>query len=254
MPGAEGVRALVSVHDVMPETLVRVQHLLDLCAVINPGPVTLLVVPGRAWDASGIKRLHAWQAQGHRLAGHGWVHRVERFGGLGHRLHGLLISRRVAEHLALDADGIARLIRRCHSWFADQGLGPPDLYVPPAWALGSIPPRNLARLPFTRYEVLSGVRDAATTRLRPLPLLGYEADTPASPLPTPARGGIGWARQRPLASRCTMSDTGPSPPTPPRPTSTGSCPGSVSPAGSWPWPRTQTSPSWSGSSSPGSWA
>lgn len=179
MPGVKRVRALVSVHDVMPETLVRVQHILGLCAAINPGPVTLLVVPGRAWDASGIARLHAWQAQGHRLAGHGWGHRVEHYGGLGHRLHGLLISRRVAEHLALDADGIARLIRRCHAWFADQGLGSPDLYVPPAWALGSIPPRNLARLPFTRYEVLTGVREAASARLRPLPLLGYEADTPA---------------------------------------------------------------------------
>lgn len=179
MPGAEGVRALVSVHDVMPETLARVQGIVELCAAVNPGTVTLLVVPGGAWDRAGVERLRAWQSQGHRLAGHGWVHRVERFGGLAHRIHGLLISRRVAEHLALDAEGIADLIRRCHAWFADQGLGPPDLYVPPAWALGSIPPRNLARLPFTRYEVLTGVRDAASARFQPVPLLGYEADTAA---------------------------------------------------------------------------
>jgi uncharacterized protein len=179
MPSAEGVRALVSVHDVMPETLGRVQQILDLCAAINPGPVTLLVVPGLDWDQAGVERLRAWQSQGHRLAGHGWVHRVERFGGLAHRLHGLLISRRVAEHLALDAEGIADLISRCHAWFSDQGLAAPDLYVPPAWALGSILPRDLARLPFARYEVLTGVRDAADARLRPLPLLGYEADTAA---------------------------------------------------------------------------
>ena len=178
MPDAKGVRALVSVHDVMPETLERVQRILDLCAAINPAPLTLLVVPGLDWDRAGIERLRAWQAQGHRLAGHGWLHRVERFGGLAHRLHGLLISRRVAEHLALDPPRIADLIRRCHAWFPDQGLAAPDLYVPPAWALGSIPPRDLARLPFLRYEVLAGVRDAAS-RLRPIPLLGYEADTPA---------------------------------------------------------------------------
>lgn len=179
MPSAEGVRALVSVHDVMPETLGRVQRVLDLCAALNPGPLTLLVVPGLGWNPADIERLRAWQSQGHRLAGHGWVHQVERFGGLGHRLHGLLISRRVAEHLALDALGIAHLIRRCHAWFIDQGLGPPDLYVPPAWALGSIGPRDLTALPFARYEVLTGVRDAASARLRPVPLLGYEADTPA---------------------------------------------------------------------------
>jgi predicted deacetylase len=178
MQGAEGVRALVSVHDVMPETLEQVQRILDLCAVINPGPITLLVVPGLDWDRAGIERLRVWQSQGYRLAGHGWVHRVERFGGLAHRLHGLLISRRAAEHLVLDADGIADLISRCHAWFPDQGLAAPDLYVPPAWALGSIPPQDLVRLPFTCYEVLSGVRDAAGGRLRPIPLLGYEADSP----------------------------------------------------------------------------
>ena len=179
MPGAEAVRALVSVHDVMPETLERVQVILDLCAAVNPGPVTLLVVPGGDWDRAGVERLRAWQFQGYRLAGHGWVHRVERFGGLGHRIHGLLISRRAAEHLALDADGIADLIGRCHAWFPAQGLAAPDLYVPPAWALGSLPPGDLVRLPFTRYEVLTGVRDGASARFQPVPLLGYQADTPA---------------------------------------------------------------------------
>ena len=177
MPGAEPVRALVSVHDVMPETLERVQFILDLCAVINPTPLTLLVVPGLGWDQAGIERLRAWQGQGHRLAGHGWVHRVERFGGLGHRLHGLLISRRVAEHLALDGPAVAALIGRCHAWFVRQGLEPPDLYVPPAWAMGRLPRGDLAALPFARYEVLNGVLERASGRLRPIPLLGYEADT-----------------------------------------------------------------------------
>ncbi|MGE5154785.1 MAG: polysaccharide deacetylase family protein, partial [Bdellovibrio bacteriovorus] len=179
MTGAEeGVRALVSVHDVMPETLERVQGILERCATLNPGPVTLLVVPGRDWDRTDIDRLRAWQDQGHRLAGHGWAHRVEDFGGLAHRLHGLLISRRVAEHLALDGPGISDLIRRCHGWFLRQGLMPPDLYVPPAWALGALRLSDLASLPFSRYEVLRGVLDGASGRLRPIPLLGYEADTP----------------------------------------------------------------------------
>ena len=178
MPGAEAVRALVSVHDVMPETLDRVQGVLDLCAAINPAPITLLVVPGLGWDRAGIERLRVWQGQGHHLAGHGWVHRVERFGGLGHWLHGLLISRRVAEHLALDGPAISALIRRCHAWFSDQGLGPPELYVPPAWAMGSLQARELAPLPFAQYEVLRGVLHGTSGRLQPVPLLGYEADTP----------------------------------------------------------------------------
>ena len=84
--GLAPIRALVSIHDVMPETLDRVRGLLARCADINPGPVTLLVVPGRTWDAAGIDQLRAWQAAGHNLAGHGWLHHVERFGGLAHRL------------------------------------------------------------------------------------------------------------------------------------------------------------------------
>ena len=181
-PGRVPIRTLVSVHDVMPDTLERVQRILDLCARVNPGPITLLVVPGRHWDSAQIDRLRGWQAAGHRLAGHGWLHRVERFGGLYHRIHGALISRRVAEHLALDRTDIARLIRRCHAWFESQGLAPPDLYVPPAWAMGAIKPADLAALPFPRYEVLTGVRDAANGQLLPLPMLGYEADTPARAL------------------------------------------------------------------------
>jgi hypothetical protein len=179
MPAAEGVKTLVSVHDVMPETLDRVERIISLCDAVYPAPLTLLVVPGLDWDRQGIERLREWQAQGHRLAGHGWVHRVERYNGLGHRLHGLLISRRVAEHLALDRPGVAALIRRCHTWFVDQGLDSPELYVPPAWALGGLRPQDLARLPFGQYEVLGGVRDGASGLLHPIPLLGYEADTPA---------------------------------------------------------------------------
>ena len=197
--GLAPIRALVSIHDVMPETLDRVRGLLARCAHINPGPVTLLVVPGRAWDAAGIDQLRAWQAAGHSLAGHGWLHRVERFGGLAHRMHGLLLSRRVAEHLALDAPEVAALVRRCHAWFESNGLAPAELYVPPAWAMGRLAPGAIAALPFAQYETLIGVREAATGRLWRIPMLGYEADTR---LRAPAvRLWNAWNRRRALRVR-----------------------------------------------------
>lgn len=170
------VQALVSIHDVMPRTLERVRAILERCAAINPGPVTLLVVPGLAWDRDGIEQLRRWQDAGHRLAGHGWVHEIDGYGGIGHRLHGLFISRRAGEHLSLDASGINALIRRCHAWFGDQGLGAPSLYVPPAWALGPLPRPELAALPFASCELLWGVHSTATGRLIPVPMVGYEAD------------------------------------------------------------------------------
>jgi hypothetical protein len=43
--------------------------------------------------------------------------------------------------------------------------------------MGSIPRSTLASLPFTRYELFSGVLSAQTGRMHPVPLTGYEADT-----------------------------------------------------------------------------
>lgn len=162
----------------MPQTLDRVRDIMLRCTVLNPGPITLLVVPGRQWQAGGIEQLRRWQDQGHRLAGHGWLHRADGFGGIGHRLHALVISRRVAEHLALDAAGIVDLIGRCHDWFPAHRLASPSLYVPPAWALGGIRSEALAALPFARYELLSGVYSATSGLTMRVPMLGYEADTP----------------------------------------------------------------------------
>ncbi|UHD17699.1 polysaccharide deacetylase family protein [Thiocapsa bogorovii] len=171
------IRALVSVHDVMPETLPQVDRILSVLNEEGIAPVTLLVVPGAGWSSEGIERLDRFRARGCELAGHGWLHRVERITGLAHRMHSRLISRNVAEHLALDRVGIHRLIARCHAWFVDQGLGAPALYCPPAWAMGPIPRSTLATLPFTRYELFSGVLSAQTGRMHPVPLTGYEADT-----------------------------------------------------------------------------
>lgn len=173
------MHALVSVHDLMPETLPSVRATLALLAHHRIAPVTLLVVPGAGWDRAGIAALKALQDQGHRLAGHGWRHRAERIGGTYHRLHSLLLSRDVAEHLALDADGILALVHRCHAWFGEHGLETPALYVPPAWALGAIGPMRLAAEgPFALYELFGGVLDARSNRMIRLPLLGYEADRP----------------------------------------------------------------------------
>lgn len=171
------LKTLISVHDLMPETLPAVERILGRLERHHLAPVTLLVVPGRGWGPRHIKTLRALERSGYRLAGHGWQHRAERFGGLYHRLHGLFLSRRVAEHLALDEDGIVALIQGCHQWFGEHGLAPPDLYVPPAWAMGPI---SYARLrsdcPFPLYERFDGVIDSAAGHLQPLPLLGYEAD------------------------------------------------------------------------------
>ncbi|MBB4266452.1 polysaccharide deacetylase family protein [Roseospira visakhapatnamensis] len=181
MPTRDGSRpapaAIVSLHDVMPETLSRVIDLLGLLESHGLGPVDLLVVPGRAWRPAQIDQLRAWQGAGHRLAGHGWRHKVERIRGWKHRLHSRLVSRDVAEHLALDAEGIAALIRRCHAWFGAHDLMVSDLYVPPAWAMGPLARARLRDLPFRRYEVFGGLLDARTGRLSPSPMVGFEADT-----------------------------------------------------------------------------
>ena len=167
----------MSLHDITPDTLEATGRLLGILDGHGVGRVQLLVIPGRAWAPQHVTVLREWQNAGHELVGHGWHHRATATRGLGHRLHRLLISRDVAEHLALDADRIAELISRCHAWFGENGLAAPQLYVPPAWAMGSISRDRLKSLPFLRYEILSGIVDAASGRVRHLPLVGFEADT-----------------------------------------------------------------------------
>ena len=170
--------ALVSVHDLMPSTLDRVETVVGLLERRCAAPATLLVVPGLDWSRAQLRTLRAFQENGHRLAGHGWRHRAPRIRGLRHRIHSLLISRDVAEHLALDGSAIRDLITACHGWFADHGFRAPELYVPPAWAMGAVSRGDLAALPFRFYEVTSGVYDARAGRFHRLPLVGYEAHGP----------------------------------------------------------------------------
>ncbi|MGD8339718.1 MAG: polysaccharide deacetylase family protein [Gammaproteobacteria bacterium] len=169
------MKLLLSIHDVMPETLDRVERAIDTLGELGLPPAMLLVVPGRPWTDKDLERVHGWAAAGHELAGHGWQHRAERITRFRHRLYSALISGNVAEHLELDEPGIAELIVRCHRWFSERAFPAPRLYVPPAWAMGRVSHARLTTLPFRYYETLPGIFDAARQAMRRLPVLGFEA-------------------------------------------------------------------------------
>lgn len=170
-------RALVSIHDVMPANLDRITELIEICRGAGLERLTLLVVPGLAWGPAELSRLEQFVADGYQLAGHGWVHHCERWGGWGHRLHGWTMSRDVAEHLQVDEAGRVALIQRCVAWFGQQGLPTPQLYVPPAWALGRVSRSRLRELPVPLIETTGGLLETATGHRWRLPLVGFEADT-----------------------------------------------------------------------------
>jgi len=202
--------AIVSVHDVMPETLPDVLDILDRLDRLDVPPPTLLVVPGKPWCADGLKTLANLQRAGHELAGHGWSHTVNGVSTLFHRLHSKLLSRRAAEHLTRDSHAIPALIARCHGWFVNAGLRAPALYVPPAWAMGRVPRSRLRTLPFARYEYLSGVYNARADRFHHLPLVGFEADSIARARPlrlwNAANFALARATRRPLRIAIHPSD------------------------------------------------
>ena len=171
------MKLLVSIHDVMPATLDRVERIFDRLDSAGLLPVTLLVVPGTGWRGEHLDRLGAMVARGAELAGHGWRHEVRHVRGIKHRLHSALISRRAAEHLALSRGEILRLMLNNHRWFGRRDLPEPRLYVPPAWAMGPVPRPLLDRLPFERYETMAGVYDSVEGVFYRLPMAGFEADT-----------------------------------------------------------------------------
>lgn len=179
MPNPHDIyKALISIHDVMPEALGAVDQLLVALGHIPADSITLLIVPGRSWKSADIAWLQEQQYKGYQLAGHGWLHYCGKPRSLYHHLHSLFLSRAVAEHLSLSQVKIHELISRCHDWFADQGLQSPTLYVPPAWAMGNINRRLLQALPFSQYETLQGVYHSDKDVFDRLPLTGYEADVP----------------------------------------------------------------------------
>lgn len=170
-------KAHVSIHDVTPGNLARVRELVDLVDEAGLRPPLLLVVPGRDWDPASLEGLRRVARRGCPLAGHGWSHRAPPPASLGHRIHGALLSRDQAEHLSRSREELRERVRRCHAWFGEHDLEVGPLYVPPAWALGSLTPGDLGELPFRYYETLSGFQDSRTGRRLRLPLMGFEADT-----------------------------------------------------------------------------
>lgn len=169
--------ALISVHDVMPNTLSRVDDLLHHIERAGYGKASLLIVPGCEWRQPELDQLRSYADSGHELVGHGWCHRVEKLRGIGDRLHSRLISRDAGEHLGLDSDRIAELIQRCSGWFTQQQLPHPELYVPPAWALGAISRSRLGGLGFRYFETLAGIYDSERAVMQRIPVIGFEADT-----------------------------------------------------------------------------
>ena len=169
--------ALVSIHDVMPHTLDKVKRLVDIIGDHGDGVVSLLVVPGCDWREQELHWLRQLPRERFALVGHGWRHRCDTPATTWHRLHSLLLSRNVAEHLSLNGAAIATLISDCYQWMRLMALAPAPLYVPPAWAMGNISALQLQALPFRYYETLAGVYDAATDSFHRLPLIGYEADS-----------------------------------------------------------------------------
>ncbi len=170
------MKLLVSIHDVMPVTLDKVCRIFDRLHDAGQLPVTLLVVPGLDWQQGQLDALRNLVDRGAELAGHGWCHRATSIRGIRHRLHSALISRDVAEHLALDRAGCVSLMQACYEWFDERGFASPDLYVPPAWAMGSARREDLDALPYERFETMAGVYVSKQSFIR-LPMIGFEADT-----------------------------------------------------------------------------
>lgn len=171
------MHAIVSIHDVMPETIGNVANILERLPFIPPAKIALLVVPGLVWTAPQLTQLRQWQADGYELAGHGWLHLTSNITTPYHKLHSRLISRNVAEHLSLSESAVAALVDRNFEWWMAQRFALPTLYVPPAWALGNLSRATMNELPFRFFETNVGLYDSEAYKLTRLPLVGYEADT-----------------------------------------------------------------------------
>jgi len=167
----------ISIHDVCPNTLPKVINIVDILKNWGIFHVTLLIIPKKPWQAHEINQLKRWQQAGYVLAGHGNTHHCKTISTASHKLHSMLISRDVAEHLSQPNDQIIEMIQYCYHWFLQNQLNPPELYVPPAWAMGALTPNDLKALPFRYYETLAGIYDNVSDQFSWMPLLGFEADT-----------------------------------------------------------------------------
>ncbi len=194
------LRVHLSIHDVAPHSLEQTQRLLDTCSAQGIEQLMLLVIPGLDWSDRDLEQLHAWVRQGHLLAGHGWLHRIERIRNLGHRLHSLLLSRDVAEHLERPPEELPAFMLQNYDWFARQELPSPRHYVPPAWALGRISAQALEQLPFQSVEATTGIYFRGSGWKR-MPVTGYEADTALRQMLLRMSNALAWflsSPKRPL--------------------------------------------------------
>lgn len=171
------MHAILSIHDVMPHTLDKVRAIIGCLDSKLRDNLILLVVPGQDWTPQQLKQLQQYQDAGICLAGHGWQHQSQDIRSFYHHLHALLLSRQAAEHLSLTEAEIFQLIQRCFQWFVEKQFKPPDLYVPPAWALGRISMQKLKQTSFRYFENTTGFIDAVKGKKKTLPLIGFEADT-----------------------------------------------------------------------------
>ena len=170
---------LWSIHDVTPDSLDRCRELVDILVARGVSEIAILVVPAGSWPERQIDALRRWEREGHLLGLHGWEHRAIAPRGIYHRVHSALLSRDVAEHLGRPRAEVIELVQRGIRWFADAGLAPPRLYVPPAWALGAIRIADFDGTSIRWVETLTGIYDTTTRRRRTMPLVGFEADTRA---------------------------------------------------------------------------
>ena len=166
-----------SLHDISPGTIDRAASIVDVMVEAGVRDLAILIVPSGVWTDGQIDTLRTWERAGHMLGAHGWTHRGIAPRGIYHRLHSALLSRDVAEHLGRTASEVREIVARGEQWFADVGLAPPRLYVPPAWALGAMPLAAFGGTSFRWVETLSGIYDVSAARFRRLPLVGFEADT-----------------------------------------------------------------------------
>ncbi|HEY7774412.1 MAG TPA: polysaccharide deacetylase family protein [Marinagarivorans sp.] len=171
------MRSLLSIHDVMPSTLPAVQRIIDSLPQRCLDKLTVLVVPGLDWSCTQVAQLRAWQGLGVRWAGHGWLHQCSAPRSFYHHLHSRLISRCAAEHLSLSRAQLQQLLADNYQWFCQHHLNPPQVYVPPAWAMGALRLADMASSPFSVFESTSAVIDASRQKVHRLPLVGFEADT-----------------------------------------------------------------------------
>jgi predicted deacetylase len=173
--------ALASIHDLMPETLDRVERIIEKFQDRRILPAALLVVPGKPWKDRELDKIHQWVGQGFTLIAHGWHH----WGppqSFRHHLHSLIISRQEAEHLSKSKEEVMAIMQRSHDWFVHQGFPEPEVYIPPTWALGCLEPSDLKSLPYRCIETLFGywkvpAEDSELPEFVRLPVTGFLADT-----------------------------------------------------------------------------